>query len=1137
MIYPPFTACHQEVVIVQRQSIGVCYAWKKIAPILCLVMVVCACHLVVAAENRRSSSLAIDKMRLRTQYDLDIWQTSQGLPSDAILTILQTSDGYIWAGTFNGLVRFDGITFTLFNRSNTPQIKNNSIITLFEDSRRVLWIGVQEGGLIRYEEGVFTHFGKKDGLPDDIVRSFAEDADGALLIGTNKGVVVMRGKHFEPYHSSAKIANERVNALSYHGLSKTLRIGTDAGIVEVSPTSYRAFRDIYPRAAHTITCMLTDNTDTLWIATRNGLYTYHKGQYRQFSRLDTSISVRSLYQESNGTLWIGTEQGLFVWQPNGVFERLGVEDGLSDVMVYGITQDKEGSLWFGTYYGGINRFKKQKFRNITKREGLLGNVVYSMIQASDSSLWIATLGGLQRYYRGTFTNFSRTNGLASEEVRAVVEDRTRRGRFWVTTYNGLHEIIHNTVQHIYTSRHGLAGEKIRTLCQTRDGALWIGTTKGLTRFQSGQCTNYTIEQGLGNNSIMALLEDSTGRLWIGTDGGGVSVLERGVVKTFGIQEGLAGQIIFALHEDRLGAIWVGTKFGLHRIFNNTIVRITTKEGLQSDDILQILQSDNGVFWIGTSVGIMTVSANELQDCADGKRTSVSCHLYNRFDGLITNNCTAPAFPTITPDGCCWFPTLKGLTVIDPYHIPVNTLPPPVRIEQVQIDSQIVTSRSHISLPAGTEKFTIQYAALSFVVPERVRFKYRLEGFDKAWVDAGLSRTAYYTRLSPGEYTFRVIACNNDNVWNEVGVSLTIQLEPFFYQTWWFYVLCSVVLLGVAIGSVRRHTRNLAAQKRYLEGVVDERTRELRRSNAKIQSQLELLDAQAQKITSANKDLEHRNEALAALNQEKNEILGIVAHDLKNPIGAIRGLAELIENGSVEKEQLEQVAEQIVKSSNRIMDLVTNLLDINRLEQGGFQMNPCAVDIMPIVEGCIVQYQEIAVSKNIVLQYSNNATSSIVFGDEQAIMQVFDNLISNALKYSPLGKKVFVRILSQSSLSEEGRASLAMSHWSNDKTNVPMTNTPITNDRVTNSHAILSDLSSITYLRLEVQDEGPGISEDDMKKLFGKFARLSARPTGGEHSTGLGLSIVKKMVEVMNGRVWCESELGKGATFIVELPAA
>ena len=485
-----------------------------------------------------------------------------------------------------------------------------------------------------------------------------------------------------------------------------------------------------------------------------------------------------------------------------------------------------------------------------------------MTETRDGSLWIATLGGAQRYRNGVFTTFTRKNGMASEEVRVVVEDRVEMGVVWVGTYNGLHKFVGGKLRRIFTAKDGLPSEKIRALLQSDDGTLWIGTTQGLAAFADGRFRRYDDTDGLSVKSIMTLLEDRKKRLWIGMDGGGLCVLEQGRFSQIGEREGLQGKIVFALAEDDAGQIWSGTKFGLHRYgVDGRIRRIGAEHGLQSEDILQIARGADGAMWIGTSVGVMRIAESELNAVADGKQTKAFSRLYNRFDGMATNNCNAPAFPCVTSDKRIWFPTLRGLTAVDPLHVQFNAEPPPITIDRLQIDSVVLPVSREVRIPAGAEKFAIRFVALSLIVPERVQFRYKLEGFDKDWSPAAAEREARSTNIPPGEYTFRVVACNNDGVWNESGVAMRIIVEPFFYQTSWFIALVALALGCVVSFGAHARTRRLREKSRELEELVARRTSELVVSNEEIQRQLTVLDEQAHKIAAVNADLEKRNAQL------------------------------------------------------------------------------------------------------------------------------------------------------------------------------------------------------------------------------------------------------------------------------------
>jgi signal transduction histidine kinase len=381
-------------------------------------------------------------------------------------------------------------------------------------------------------------------------------------------------------------------------------------------------------------------------------------------------------------------------------------------------------------------------------------------------------------------------------------------------------------------------------------------------------------------------------------------------------------------------------------------------------------------------------------------------------------------------------------------------------------------------PATTEKFEINYTATCLTASERVKFKFMMEGYDKDWVDAGNRRTAYYNNLPRGRsLRFRVIACNNDGVWNEIGAFAEFRITPFWWETWWFNGL--FVLLGASTfyQGYRWRTRRLRTKAQELERLVEVRTKEVQEQAALIQL--------------ANTELSESNVLLQHLHKEKNEFLGIAAHDLKNPLAQI-----ILSSGTMNRyyermsdAEIQEHIQRIGLVAVRMREIISNLLDINALEQGGIRIVLHPFDLTPKVHAVVQDYAERAAEKQLCFSTEMEGNLPLVNADETLMVQVLDNLVSNAVKYSPPNKNIFLRLK-----------------------------------------------SSKEAVRLEIQDEGPGFSEEDKEKLFGKFARLSARPTGGEHSTGLGLSIVKKMVEAMNGRVWCESELGNGATFIVELPS-
>jgi signal transduction histidine kinase/ligand-binding sensor domain-containing protein len=879
-----------------------------------------------------------------------------------------------------------------------------------------------------------------------------------------------------------------------------------------------------------------DADGCLWIATYGGglnsfqpktgiwkRYLYNTSSASSIS----SNSLRALCFDAAGKLWLSTDgAGVCIFDPaTEHFQRIRSNPNdlstLSGNFARALFCDTSGIMWVGTNVAGLcyvapsaNKFALYR-NDVEDARSLNDNVVRYIHEGSDGALWIGTnSGGLNMLNRssGTFQSWKRDslkkNTLSNDAVWTIAD--APNGQLWVGTHNGLNlfnprtgvfEAFFNTPN----DSTSLTTNLVRALQPTRDGVLWVGLVNngGLCRMDAvtKRCVRYVHNpnnpRSLGANYVRALLEARDGRLWVGTWSGGLCRYDAAsndftVFKTaMDNPRGLRSNVIRVLFQDRSGTIWAGTPDGLHRVDdpeNGVFTLFTEEDGLPNNVIYSIQEDNAGNLWLGTNKGLCRFNPNTKQ-----------CRTFTVADGLQSNEFNGLA-STKTRDGMMYFGGVAGFNGFHPDSVRENSYVPPVVLTDFSVYNVHTKLDTAIELAEQVtvrheDNFTIEFAALEFTKPSGNQFSYILEGLDQRWTAAGMRHEATYTKLPPGEYLFRVRAANSDGVWNMTGRSLKIIVLPPWWMTWWFRLACVLVFGAVVVAVYRWRVAYLHHRAETLQRIVEEQTHDIRNANTEISRQLEILDEQARNIElsntqlqTLNQDLEHRNEELASLNAEKNEFLGIVSHDLKNPIGAIQGLSGLIESGDLDPEQIQKIATQINRSSERMLDLVKNLLDVNRLESGGMTLHGIAFDVAPLVEATRDQYLEAAAAKNITVHFSNEADNSTLIADEQAMMQVLDNLVSNAIKYSPHGKNVYVRL----------KAS---------------------NERV----------------RVEIQDEGPGISEEDMKKLFGKFARLSARPTGGEHSTGLGLSIVKKMVEAMNGRVWCESELGKGATFIVELP--
>jgi AraC-like DNA-binding protein/streptogramin lyase len=578
---------------------------------------------------------------------------------------------------------------------------------------------------------------------------------------------------------------------------------------------------------NTVTCILQDREGTLWFGTENGgLSRFKNGTVTTFSKKDglSSNWVTALYEDKHGTLWIGTQNGGLNCRKKNSFSAWTSRQGLSHDYVTAIFEDREGNLWIGTYGGGLNRLKDRKITTYFSNKGLSDNVIFPIFQDSKGAIWFGTFhGGINRYFNGTLSTFTREHGLSGNMVWAICEDR--EGNLWFGTYSGLN-CLKNGHFITYTQKDGLSDNMVKSLCADRKGSLWIGTQNGgLNCFEDGTFKTYSIGTGLPANYVTSIIEDSRGNLWIGCFGAGLVRYQYGrpgddTFTTYTTKEGLSSNYVLSLYEDRENILWIGTMGGgLNRFENETFIAFTTHEGLFNNVVFRIIEDGNNNLWMSCNRGIFRVNKQECSDFIQGKIPGITAVNLDRSDGMVISECNGGFQPAgcKTRDGRIWFPTMKGVAVIDPDAIKINTVPPPIKIEGVKVDDVFIDpkGKDNIELSPGKRRLEFRYTALSFVSPRKIKFRYKLEGFEKEWVDAGASteRIATYTNLSPGRYRFRVTACNNDGTWNQAGASLSFTLEPFFYQTYWFYGLCvvCVILTGVVIH--RLHVRRILSKER------------------------------------------------------------------------------------------------------------------------------------------------------------------------------------------------------------------------------------------------------------------------------------------------------------------------------------
>ncbi len=1032
---------------------------------------------------------ALDPSKALHSYKIDSWDMNRGLPQNSVLCLAQTRDGYLWAGTESGLCRFDGVKFTVYHTGNREELKVNRITVMLPDKSGGLWLGTRGGGLYRFKDDKFTHFSTQQGLPDDFVLSLYQDRRGGLWVGTFKGMAVRSGDdRFVPFKPLEKQLSGKVVLAICEDPSGVVWVGTHrGGLIRYDNGAVTLYGTQNGFPADSIRAMLVEKNGNFWVGTGGGGLVRFQGEAYRVYTVENGLAgpfVFSLREDRRGNIWVGTASGLSRFYGE-TFVSLTTGGGLPDNVIRSLYEDREGSLWLGANTGGLVQLQDGKFSNLTSKDGLSSNSVSCIYEDGEKRLWIGTDGGgLNMYHNERRTHYSTGNGLSGDQVYSVCEDG--EGNIWVGTGSGLTVLEANGSTRVYGTGDGLSHGVINVLHRGRDGSIWIGTNGGgLNRFKKGRFYRYTTRDVLSNDFVHCIYEDKGAILWVGTYGGGLNAVhlppepdnaERGPgpvmdglplprASVFNTKNGLSDNYVFSILEDGGGHIWVGTGGGLNRVKQGQIASQLVGGGYLDILVNGIFDDALGYCWLSSNKGVFRSSWEQLNGFLDGRIPSPTIDHYDKADGMASSECVGGMQPAgwIDRGGRLWLPTTRGVTSINPSDIKINRQIPPVAIETVVADGRVVPLAGGSRLPAGTKKIEFHYTALSYLAPQKNHFWLKLEGFENNWeyIDEPLERVAYYTNLSPGTYRFCVKGCNNDGVWNEGGTRWEFHLAPYFYQTTWFYVLAAFFLVLLGTGIHRLRIRRLIRTEKVLSRLVAKRTEEL-------------LEA---------------NEALQKSNELKNEIVNMVAHDLKNPLQAILGYSQMAQMKIEEDSPVKKSINIINDTAAAMRDIIDGLMGSAVMHAGQIRLKKTRIDVGKLATTIVDAQRHSAVNKNQHLILSREE-DCFIWGDRGCIRQVIENLVGNAVKFSPRGKRITVKI---KRLEQEKR------------------------------------------VRLIVRDEGPGFSQEDLKKMYKKFQRLSARPTGGESSTGLGLSIVKRLVLLHKGTINLESAPGQGTSFFVEFP--
>ena len=797
--------------------------------------IACAALACLAAAAAAAEPAGLDPHKALTQLGLDTWSTEHGLPSATVTSVLETRDGYVWLGTYDGLARFDGTRFTVFTQEDG--LGNNGVRALCEDREGSLWVGTNGGGVARRSRGRFQRLTTAEGLPSDIVWSLLVDArDGSVWLGTNGGGLARwRGgkiERFDPMETGRSISGI---AQAPDG---TLWLATDGdGLRSLSPDgTFRTFtaEDGLPRGL--VAGVAVGKDGAVWGATSAGLFVLRGGGVvplpAGLEPLRTGVLSR-VVEDALGTLWVGTSGSGLARFSEGRVSFLGERDGVGDAIL-ALHSDRDGRLWIGTNGAGASRLRDGSFTAYTTREGLSRGFAYTVFEDRRGTLWAGSAGGLDRFDGKAFVKAS-PPWTGTVAVRSIAEGPG--GTLWIGTYGAGVWRLRDGRWKGFTARDGLAHDTVRAVLADRKGRVWAATNGGLSLFEAGAWRSFRAADGLPSSSLIGLAEDRDGSLWIGSDGAGLTRYADGRFRTFTTRDGLASDVVLALRVDAGGSLWVATNGGLSRRVGERFARFASGAGLPSDSVTQVVDDARGDLWAGTSRGVSRLARAALDAATADPSRPLEVSSFDQLDGMKSSQCTAPGQPGAFRDraGRLWFSTTRGIASVDPDRPRAPMRPPAVVIEEVSLDGRASETEGGVVVPAGTSRIELLFARLSPVAPQRTAVRFRLEGFDRGWIEAGDRRRAVYTRVAPGSYTFRIAARAGAGEWNETVPPLAIRVEPRLWETWPFLLACAAAATAILAAGYRLRVRTLAARGRELGRLVEERTAELRRQGSQLAS--------------------------------------------------------------------------------------------------------------------------------------------------------------------------------------------------------------------------------------------------------------------------------------------------------------
>lgn len=1044
-----------------------------------------------------------------------IWTLEDGLPVNTVNKVAQDDKGYLWLTTYDGLVRFDGLTFKVFNFSNTPAMPFNRTTQIYIQENGNMWVALENGGVILKKGDKFKYYGTKDGLTNSDITKIFEDNYGRVLFVTLEGLYAFQDNSFSKFFEGRNLEQNQISRTYNDPKDGSVWLTTHDGLVHLVDTSVTITKISSDISKNLVRGVIRSKSGKLLVGSNQGVYEHDNGKLvpsLKYSRFENQ-EIRDFYEDEHSIL-INTSEGLFLEQKEGyknlnggypssdvfIFEfyrdsygtlwminnrgglftlkgdQFRVFDGvniLKDFAYSSIFEDKERNIWMSTLQDGLVRLRKSFARTLGVEEGLSGGNILGLLEDDKGRFWVGTRGnGLNLIDGDKITHYNTSSGLATNIVQTIAEDHS--GNIWVGHFQrGIDRIANGKITHFDLLANYEAND-VHALYVSKNGTIWAGTYSGLVKFDpvSGKHIRYTKEDGMLGEKIRYITQDKEGDIWLASLDGGISEFKNGAFTNYSMSEGLSSNNVRSIYIDDDETIWVGTENnGLNRIKDGNTEFVSVQNGLPDHIVHWISESNDGFLWLSTNKGICRINKEELNEFMEGKRDQFQLTHFDKSEGMRSpeGNGSFQEAGIKTSKNTFWFSTQDGVAIFEGNNNSGNRIFPSVTIENiVSKDSvYIPDSTNTVLLGSGINDIRINYHAITFKNPENTKFRYRLVGFQEEWVESE-NMEVLYSDLSPQTFEFLLEAANSEGVWGSETASITIIVQPRFYQEIWFYVLVLAFLIGVYSLIIRFRYRILISRQAKMQAIIETQTKQLREEKKTIEKQAAHLEE---------------------VNRTKDKFFSIIAHDLRNPFQAMIGFSDILYSkiDDIEKEELKEGIEIIRSASERLYDLTENLLNWASLQTGRVSVKPTRFRLQEVISKNVELVIQSSQQKEITLTLETDESIELE-ADINMIDTILRNLLSNAIKFT----------------KNKGNVSLKTQLHNN-------------------------------QCEIIIADDGIGMSSNLIKGIMNLDSKSMRPGTNDETGTGLGLILCNEMIAMNNGSLKIESTEGKGTTFTIDLP--